>query len=68
MTPREASGWEKPERPDPREREVRGTLSVPRLRGPGILGKGRSVPRAPADLEGERSNSHKSRVILRPGV
>ncbi|XP_055442934.1 translation initiation factor IF-2-like [Bubalus kerabau] len=44
LTPREAGGWENPERPDPGERRVRGPRSAPRLRGPRIPEKVRSGP------------------------
>ncbi|XP_070638143.1 translation initiation factor IF-2 [Bos indicus] len=44
LTPREAGGWENPERPDPGERRVRGPRSAPRLRSPRIPEKVRSGP------------------------
>lgn len=68
LAPRRVGGWKNPERPDPRKRGARGARSATRLRGPGIPGKARSGPRPPADLEGERPNSHRTRVTPGPGV
>lgn len=63
---REAGGLENPERPDPRERGVWGARSAPRLRIPGIPGKSRTEPRAPAD-KGGRAPSRKT-TALTPGA